>query len=244
VDPETDKKTGAYHEVEADEFGAEIEELIGDAERGGVSLVARVRGPVLQIDDCNAEVALLLEPFSFFVEETSANSFQVWLAFRDEWDKAEVAARLFVRLRELKLEGNPGAGGATRWPGSVNAKPSRNGWRVRVDSVNPSRFVTPSELEDVGLLGDPPSPVELDWQPDGAPRAWPDYDRCLKDKDGDRSKADAQFVFFALTRNRTPEEIAEKLVEVSTKAKEKGEKYINRTVAKGVAYLSGSEVSR
>lgn len=243
VDPETDKKTGAYHEAEADEFGAEIGELIGDAERGGVSLVARVRGPVLQIDDCNAEAALLLEPFSVVVIETSKDNFQCWLAFHDEWDKADASARLFLGLRKLKLQGNHGAGGATRWPGSINQKPSRNGFRVRVDFVNAGRFVTPSELDDAGLLGDPPPPVELDWQPNGEPRAWPDYDRCLKDKNGDRSNADAQFVYFSLTRNRNPKEIGEKLAQVSAKAKEEGEKYINRTIAKGVAYFNSLEVA-
>src|SRR5262249_12644920 len=154
-------------------------ELIGDAERGGVSLVVRVRGPVLQLDDCDASAALLLEPFSFAVIETSANNFQVWLAFNDEWDKAEARARLFARLRELAPGANPGAGGAVRWPGSINAKPERNGWRVRVDSVNPGRIVTPSELEDAGLLGDPPAATEWTWQPNGAPGAWPDYERSL-----------------------------------------------------------------
>jgi hypothetical protein len=241
VDPATDKKTGAYNPATADELAADIMELIGDAERGGVSLVVRVRGPVLQLDDCNAEAALLLEPFAFVTIETSANNFQCWLSFNDDWDKAEARGRLFARLRELAPGVNPGAGGATRWPGSINAKPERNGWRVRVDSINPGRIVTPSELEDAGLLGDPPPATEWTWQPNGAPGAWPDYQRCVESKtvNGvcDRSRADMQFTVFALKRRRSPEEVAAKLAEVSTKAKESGAPYINRTIAAGVEYL-------
>lgn len=248
VDPATDKKTGAYHEVTAGVFASEVTDLVGDAERGGVSFVVRPRipeesGAILHLDDFDAESALLLGPFAFLVKETSDDSFHLFLAFKDPWDKADAASRLFPRLEELKLSGNHGSGGATRWSGSVNAKPSRNGFRVRVDSVNAGRFTTPSELDDAGLLADPPAPTELDWTPGGPAKAWPDYQRCLKDKNGDRSNADAQFVYFSLTRNRTTEEIAEKLAEVSDKAKDGGEKYINRTIAAGVEYLR-SEVSR
>jgi hypothetical protein len=243
VDPATDKKTGAYHLVNADEFAAEVTELVGDAERGGVSFVARVRGPVLQLDDCDSEVALLLEPFTFVVIETSKNNFQCWLAFKDERDKAEARACLFAGLRKLAPGVNHGAGGAVRWPGSINAKPSRNGWRVRVDSANLGRFVTPSELDDAALLGDPPALAEINWQTSGAPGAWPDYERCLKDKGGDRSKADWQFVCYALKRRWSPKEIAAKLAEISDKAKEGGERYINRTIASAVAHL-GLEVAQ
>src|SRR5262249_39690954 len=129
-----------YREATADKFAADLSELIGDAERGGVSFVARPRipeeaGAALHIDDCDAASALALEPFSFLVKETSADNFQVYFAFKDPWDKADVAARIFTRLRELKLSGNQGSGGATRWSGSINQKPSRNGFRVRVGSV-------------------------------------------------------------------------------------------------------------
>jgi hypothetical protein len=247
VDPETDEKTGPYREASAEEFAANLTELVGDAERGGVSLVALARfpegaGAVLQIDDCDPESALVFEPFSFFGKETSANRFQSYLAFKDPWDKADVAARLWPRLRELKLAGNSGSGGATRWCGSINQKPSRNGFRVRVDWSKLGRFTTPSELDDAGLLADPLPPVDLDWQSQGEPRAWPDYTRCLSEKP-DRSSADAQFVYFAFTRGRSPKEIAAKLLEVSPRAKESGAHYVNRTVAAGLAYWKAEVAS-
>src|SRR5262249_52812947 len=116
-------------------------------------------------------------------------------------------------------------------------KPNRNGHCVCVDSVNSARFVTPSELDDAGLLGDPPPATEINWQTNGAPGAWPDYERSLKDKNGDRSKADWQFVCYALKRRWSPKDVAEKLAEVSSKAQECGDRYINRTVAAAVAYL-------
>jgi len=233
------------HRMTSEQFEAELPELIADAERGGVSFIARVRGPVLQLDDCDAEAVKLLKPFSFMVEETSENNYQTWLAFKDDQDKGEIRDDLFRRLREIAPGVNCGSGGATRWPGSINFKPERNGWRVRLVYVNQGRVTTPAELDDAGLLADPDI-REFDWKADGPPGDWPDYIRCLEDvpkreRDGqpDRSRADAQFVFFSLRRRRSVEEITVKLFEVSDRARESGQKYIERTIAAAVDFLNG-----
>jgi hypothetical protein len=234
------KEKDSAHSMTTEQFKAELPELIADAERGGVSLIARVRGPVLQIDDCDIEAVKLLEPYAFITIETSQDNFQVWFAFKDDDDKVVCRDRLFARLKEIAPGVNPGAGGALRWPGSINFKPGRNNWRVRIHSINQGRITTPAELDDAGLLADPERQA-FDWDPNGPPGAWPDYQRCVEDKtvNGvcDRSAADAQFVFFALKRRRTVEELAAKLLEVSDRAKESGMKYVERTIVSGVEYL-------
>jgi hypothetical protein len=54
----------------------------------------------------------------------------------------------------------------------------------------------------------------------------------------DRSRPDAQFVFFALKQGRTPEDVAAKLMEVSPRAQASGVVYVSRTVAAGIKYLA------
>jgi hypothetical protein len=236
------KKQGAYHRTTGETLAAEISEIVGDAERGGDSFIIRARGPVLQLDDCEPITASLLEPFAFAVIETSRSNYQVWLAFNDDEDKAAARDRLFAGVKSiLPSTINSGSGGATRWPGSINFKPERNGWRVQIHSLAPGRIVTPSELEDAGLLADPDAQA-FEWTATGPAGDWPDYKRCLESKTvegrADRSAADAQFVFFALKRRIEPEAIAKKLLELSDKAKGRhGAKYAARTVASGLRYF-------
>src|SRR5262249_15008979 len=149
-----------YHRVSGDDLADEIREIVEDARQLGQSFIVRPRGPVLQLDDCDQRAACILEPFAFVTVETSEKNYQCWLSFKDDQDKAEARARLFAGLRDLAPGVNPGANGAIRWPGSINCKPERNGWRVRIHSINPGRIVTPSELEDAGLLADPPPITE------------------------------------------------------------------------------------
>src|SRR5262249_20761703 len=231
--------------------------LIGDAERGGVSLIPRARGPVLQLDDCDINTAILLDPFAFLTVETSRANYQCWLAFNDNADKDAVRNRLFKGLRDL-LPGskvNHGAGGATRWPGSINFKPERDGFRVRVHSANPGRIMTPSELEEAGLLADPPPETELQAIPD-SPRGnwWPDWKRCLADKEAQaknenikreshRSEADAAFACLSLRYGHSEQAIAAKLLEVSERAKQSGPDYAERTVREVKAWMKGKSAN-
>src|SRR5262245_19474361 len=203
------KQKESAHPMTLEELSAQLPELIAEAERGGVSVIVCINGPFLQLDDCDAEAVKLLSPFGFITVETSANNYQVWFAFKTEEDKAAARDRLFAQLKNLAPGVNPGANGAMRWPGSINFKPGRNQWRVRIHSVNYGRIVTLSELDDAGLLADP-EPQAFEWNPEGPAGNWPDYQRCLESKTveghADRSAADAQIVCFALMRRRRPEE--------------------------------------
>jgi hypothetical protein len=235
------KKQGEYHRTTGPDLAEEISGIVQDAESYGDSFIVRARGSVLQLDDCEGITASLLQPFAFAVMETSRDNYQVWLAFNEPEDKAFVAERIFKGVQNIIPSTiNHGAGGAIRWPGSINFKPSRNEWRIRIHSLAPGRFVTPSELDDAGLLAELSRP-SFDWDPNGPAGEWPDYQKCLESKttDGrtDRSAADAQWVFFAVKRRFTLEQISEKLSQVSERAKLSGQKYVDRTISKVLAYL-------
>jgi hypothetical protein len=253
----TERIESQYTHTTIGEFATELTELISDADRGGVSFVVRVEGDglteagKLQIDDCDEAATSLLSPFAFAIIETSDKNYQCWLAFHDEEDKEAARDRLFEYLRDRAPSANPGSGGAVRWPGSINFKPERNGWRVRVHSMNLGRYTTPSELDDAGLLADPLPATDWNSIPDSAcADDWPDWQSCLRYKtkeaeekklrrDSHRSEADASFVCRAILNGHSDAAIQAKLLEVSPRAQEKlaksqktGEKYAAHTIAK------------
>src|ERR1700722_16600600 len=97
------------------------------------------------------------------------------------------------------------------------------------------RIVTPTQLERHGTArGSPekrqPSASPLRCSNDRSRRlAWPSYDRCKEEAIGrgrKRSSADFTFCCIAIDHfKRTPEGTADKLMEVSSKAKENGQDY-------------------
>jgi cellulose biosynthesis protein BcsQ len=94
--------------------------------------------------------------------------------------------------------------------------------------------VTPAELEERGILAppEPPAVIPLKTHRRNAKsegeRTWPDYERCVAgappSKEGpgpDRSMADFFWCMMAAQRGWAPEETANKLLEVSSKAQER-----------------------
>lgn len=216
------------------------------------SFIARIRGPLLQIDDCDEHTVLRFELFALFVAETSPQNFQVWLAFKDEEDKEAAAKRLFTGKNGALaggLKGNRGSSGAIRWAGSRNFK--RDGAPlVRLDSVQMGRITTPAELDDAGLLDAPVAPVAvvaLDAEPVRvSSSSWPDYNVALvkaerkpDSVEPDESNADSKWVTSCLTqyRKRRADVIA-MLRQVSPHAREQEpESYAALTVDKVANYL-------
>jgi hypothetical protein len=106
---------------------------------------------------------------------------------------------------------------------------------VAIEAVQPGRIVTREQLESMGLVAPAPAKPELPASPlrcsDDWPRrlAWPSYDRCTEEalaRGRKRSSADFTFCCIAIDLfKRTPEETADKLMEVSSKAKENGQDY-------------------
>ncbi len=220
-----------------------LPELIGEAEKLERSLIIDVKGSgkrIIQVDECGPEALELLAPFSFLQIETSKGNGQSWIALpEDTADEicGDVIARLFIRLKSYGA--NRGASGGLRWPGSVNFKPARDRFRVRIERAALQRIVSPLVLEAAGLL--PPFPAAQG--PLQRPQAsrnnglqsFPDYSKCLASKDGDRSKADASFLKIAQLRGFTRDAACAELERVSERAKEeraRGRKdYVTRTAS-------------
>jgi hypothetical protein len=199
------------------------------------SLIVRPEGaPFVQLDDLSAEARARVESFSFLSVETSAGNFQAWVALSSE------AAREATRRRLVAGAGaDRGASGAMRWPGSINQKPGREGFKVRLVHMTPGRIATVAELEAAGLLAPvspPPQPKEPRPPATRAPQTWPDYQRCLNEArrkgngEPDRSEADKNWCILAGGRGWSESEIEAKLCEVSDKAKRRPD-YARRTAA-------------
>lgn len=209
-----------------------LEQGIDWCEKRGFSFIVRPRGGALiQVDDCDTDTYAELLPFCFFAEETSQGNYQVWLALPAGTSPQEVEKVRKRLLKKLELSsGNGGAYGATRWVGSINFKPNRNRFRVRLIYAGDGDFTSVEELENAGLLAEPEKPVEKQSMTKGFKRAFPDYDRCLRDKKYDRSDADAAFLAICKDRGFSKAESIERLKEVSERAKESPASYLQRTV--------------
>lgn len=214
-----------------------------------LSIVGRVRGSVLQIDDCDRATASLLERFAFITIETSPANFQCWLAFKDDADKAATRQRLFRGLKAIlpQTQANHGSGGAVRWPGTFNHKLNRRQAdgsypMVRVVCANLGRVVTPSELDDFGLLAPEEKPVILATPTRYRSNVKP-YSHYLaaapkrqRDDQKDRSRADQAFVNQLIGAGWCDDDICSELMRESERAKEKGIGYALRTVENGREY--------
>jgi hypothetical protein len=215
------------------ELDSKLEQSIEWCERNNRSFILRPRdAKLIQIDDCNAETLKDLLPFCFFAEETSEDNFQAWLALpllTREDELWEVRQRLLNKIDS----GNGGAFGATRWVGSINFKPNRNHFRVRLIHAANGRITTAKELDEAGLLAEPEKPIaqpiEQQSETKGFTGSPPDYDRCLRDNEYDRSDADASFMAICKKRGYSRDESIDLLLDVSKRAQESHPSYIERT---------------
>lgn len=212
---------------------SQLEEVLEWCNCRPYSFIVRPRGAALiQIDDCNAETVNQLLPFCFFAEETSEGNFQVWLALPNGTSEDELK-KIRKRLFENLASGNGGTYGATRWVGSKNYKTNRRNFRVRLVYASERRFTNVEELEAAGLLAASEKQSEKSKvrqsETKGFRGSFPDYSRCLRDKDYDRSDADASFLAICKDRGFSREESLEKLEEVSERAQERHSTYLDRT---------------
>ncbi|MGH9968827.1 MAG: DNA-primase RepB domain-containing protein [Pyrinomonadaceae bacterium] len=210
------------------------------------SLIVRPIGDhFIQVDECDSELLERLRPFAFLIIETSQQNYQSWLALPLKTEKSD---RDSVRTRLLRcLEGvDKTASGAMRWPGSINHKPGRKAFCVRIVGSHPGRFVTPAELDSAGLLAPLLARADIFRTAHTSPEtrlSWPDYQRCLREAlkgDGspNRSIADKNWAILALGRGMSPESVEARLREVSEKANRRPN-YAQSTVAYALSVVSG-----
>ena len=174
-----------------------------------------------------------MTPQAFLCLRTSPGNFQAWLAL------PEPEAGFLKSLRQ-GVEADPTASGATRVAGSQNFKAKYAPDFPRIQSVHlaPGCFADREALRVLGLVAEVET-ARLPERPSASKRkgkVFPDYQRCLQGApinhaggDHDRSRADFTFCLLAIDWGLGVRETAMRLLEVSEKAQENGERYALRT---------------
>ena len=217
---------------------------------GRESLIVRpLAHNLIQVDDCVGESLRRIAPFAFLVVETSLGNYQAWLALDARVTKVErdaIRSKLLAGLADVDRN----ASGALRLPGTLNHKPGRGEFRIRIAAFSQHRrFVSTDELEAAGIL----APIEKSSREVSAyafrtehsstRMPFPDYERCLDEAprksngSPDRSIADKNWAILALGRGKSEEAVESKLAELSEKAKGRPD-YVRRTVAYAALVVS------
>jgi DNA primase RepB-like protein len=197
---------------------------------------------LIQLDDLPAATLDRVRPVAFLILNTSPGNFQAWLAVRGAGDDAD------LRRRVKKATGaDPSASGATRVAGTMNFKRKYepNFPTVAIQEAQPGKTVTPAELEALGLIAppDPPRPATVFRNSKGD--KWPSYEQCLDaaplNHGGDApdvSRADFTFALIAIDWGHPAEQVAARLMEYSTKARENGQRYADLTARKAASIVA------
>lgn len=205
----------------------------------------------VQLDDLDLDQLKPLAPVSCLIIETSPRNHQAWIAVSD-LDKGEAAD--FARRLRKGSGADPAASGATRLAGTSNYKRpyEPNFPEVKILQAAPGRRAAAAQLQGLGLLA-PAEPIYEVPPPFRASsvRNWPDYQRCVlgapmnHGKTGpDISRADFFWAMMAAQRGHSAEEIVRRLMELSSKAKENGERYAQTTAQNAVAATENQRRSR
>jgi hypothetical protein len=190
---------------------------------------------LIQLDDLKSESLPRVRNVAFLIIETSPGNHQAWVAVSGL--KSGEETKEFARRLRKGVGADPSASGATRIAGTTNYKRKYEPDFPKVNILYAARgkIATPAAIESCDVLAPPePHPVVIPistrWRQSVSEgkRTWPDYERCVtgapRAHDGsgpDRSKADFFWCLQAAKRGWSPEETAEKLMEVSAKAQER-----------------------
>ncbi|MGH9354097.1 MAG: DNA-primase RepB domain-containing protein [Terriglobia bacterium] len=221
-----------------------IGRILQDAERFRYNVIIRPRtaaATLIQLDDLDPAKAERIAPHSFIEFQTSPGNYQAWVAV--EKDVPEDFSR---RLRK-GAGADATASGSTRIAGSLNFKSKYAPAfpRVEITRTNAGRSTTTVNLEFAGLV----APPEEQHPPRPAARftasgrmsrkKWPSYQLCLQgappthgDDRPDISRADFTWCRTAIEWGWSTEATASRLLELSSKARENGERYAQLTAAR------------
>jgi hypothetical protein len=195
---------------------------------------------IIQLDDLDHAKVDRVTPHAFMVLETSPGNYQSWVAVKDV-PEDQFAAKDFARRLRKGAGADPSASGATRIGGSLNfkSKYAPDFPLVELRHVQTGRVVTAAELTAAGLVSfpEPKPPVGAKSSaPFGKRSRWPSYQFCVshapiahgKDKP-DISRADFTWCRTAIEWGWSVEATAARLMELSAKAKENGQRYATLT---------------
>jgi RepB DNA-primase from phage plasmid len=216
----------------------------GQIVRAGENVIVRPISQTttfIQLDDLSGELIERIRPVAFLVLATSPGNHQAWIAVSDLRQTPGDQVKDFVR-RVKKGISDKSASGAVRLAGSENFKLKYHPDFPRVAIVEsvPGRTVTAEQLESLGLVG-APEPAKEPLLPFRASRnkrlrTWPSYQQPLEGapaarnhKGRDRSMADFVWCMTAIDWGFSIEATAEKLLEESAKAHDKGRDYALQT---------------
>jgi len=202
---------------------------------------------LVQLDDLDSGKAARVASHAFMVLETSPGNFQAWVAVKDAPQGGDAARDLARRLRK-GAGADLTASGATRISGSLNFKTkyAPNFPCVELRQVNAGRVTTPATLELAGIVAAQeqplqPRPTINRVSPIGRPsrKKWPSYHFCIEhapmthgEDRPDISRADFTWCRTAIEWGWSTQATASRLLELSTKAKENGERYAVETAAR------------
>lgn len=219
----------------------------------GENLIVRPTGPEMafvQLDDLSVGQLDRVRDAAFLIIATSPGNHQAWIAVSDTPTSGEPFKAFMRRVRNAVGGNDKSASHATRVAGTENFKVKYFPDYPVISIVHgvPGRVMTPERLREMGLLAEPepvlipPARGFVHKLTSGHGRSWPDYERCVEGaplnhaKDGpDISKADFFFAMLASQRGRSIEEIAGKLMDLSSKARKNGEQYARVTAENATA---------
>lgn len=204
---------------------------------------------LIQLDDLKADTLVPLRDVSFLTLQTSPGNYQAWVAVTGLDD-----SKGFSRHLRKGAHADLTASGATRVAGTVNYKRKYEPDfpTITLTHENPGRIVAPQELDALGLVApEPAAPAAPLRVSSFRARNWPDYRRCLEgappnhgNTGPDISRADFFWSMMAAQRGWSVDAIAGRLMELSSKAQENGERYARLTAENATAAVSREPARR
>lgn len=199
------------------------------------NVIVRPRGRravFIQLDDLDAAAMARVKSAAFLGLETSPGNYQAWVAL-----PSGGADKDFARRLRKGAGADDTASGATRIAGSLNFKQkyAPEFPVVKIAHCTPGLMTNAAHIKALGLVAPEARRARVSRRVTVTNldnRKWPSYQRCVegapenRDKTGlDISRADFIWCMTALTWGWSIEDVAVKLMEESTKARENGERY-------------------
>jgi len=221
------------------ELRRRMPQLMADATRKRNNNIIRPHNPpgvtVIQLDDLDAAKIARVADHCFMLICTSPGNHQAWLAVNDAPAEKE-AAKDFVRRLKKATSADATASGATRIAGGFNfkLKYAPRFSRIEITQFKPGYVTSCAALDQAGLVAPreeprPPLPATTRrMTPTGRPsrKKWPSYRYFLEhapvahgEDRPDISRVDFVFARTAFEWGWTRPEIASRLMELSSKAK-------------------------